>query len=57
MGQLVWENPFNKKQGLKGADNMKGYVVDSGYMGFVDGRYVLFADESDYVETYKEMQG
>ena len=29
---------------------MKGYVTDSGYMGCVDGRYVLFASESDYVE-------
>ena len=36
---------------------MKGYVVDSGYMGYVDGRYVLFADENDYIEVYKEMQG
>ena len=29
---------------------MKGYVTDCGYMGYVDGRYVLFASESDYVE-------
>ena len=29
---------------------MKGYVTDSGYMGYVDGKYVLFASESDYVE-------
>ena len=29
---------------------MKGYVTDSGYMGYVDGRYVLFSSESDYVE-------
>jgi len=29
---------------------MKGYVTDSGYMGYVDDRYVLFASESDYVE-------
>ncbi len=29
---------------------MKGYVTDSGYMGYLDGRYVLFASESDYVE-------
>ena len=36
---------------------MKGYVVDCGYMGYVDGRYELFADESDYMEAYKEMQG
>lgn len=33
---------------------MKGYVVESGYMGYVDGEYVLFADESDYVEMMRE---
>ena len=27
---------------------MKGYNVDGGYMGLVDGRFVLFASESDY---------
>ena len=29
---------------------MKGYVTDNGYMGYVDGRYLLFASESDYLE-------
>lgn len=32
---------------------MKGYVVESGYMGYVDGEYVLFADEGDYEEAYE----
>lgn len=27
---------------------MKGYTIDNGYMGYVDGQYMLFADESDY---------
>jgi hypothetical protein len=27
---------------------MKGYVVGDGYMGFVEGRYILFASEEDY---------
>lgn len=27
---------------------MKGYTTDSGYMGYVDGRYMLFADEGKY---------
>lgn len=36
---------------------MKGYVVESGYMGYVDGQYVLFADESDYAEMYEEIEG
>ena len=29
---------------------MKGYNTDSGYVGLVDGRYMLFASEEDYVE-------
>ena len=27
---------------------MKGYNTESGYMGFVEGEYVLFASEADY---------
>ena len=33
---------------------MKGYTVDSGYMGYLDGEYLLFADENDYREAYLE---
>ena len=33
---------------------MKGYVVENGYMGYLDGKSVLFADESDYEEVYEE---
>lgn len=29
---------------------MKGYVVPSGYMGYVDGSYQLFATEDDYID-------
>ena len=29
---------------------MKGYAVDNGYMGYVDGDYMLFASEVDYSE-------
>ena len=29
---------------------MKGYHTDEGYMGFVEGRYMLFASEDDYLE-------
>ena len=39
---------------------MKGYFTESGYMGYVDGRYVLFASESDYLESesdYSETSG
>ena len=27
---------------------MKGYFTENGYMGYVNGRYVLFASEEDY---------
>ena len=29
---------------------MKGYNIDNGYMGYVDGEYILFASEADYLE-------
>lgn len=30
--------------------NMKGYTTAQGYMGYVDGSYMLFASEDDYLE-------
>lgn len=33
---------------------MKGYYVKEGYMGLVDGKYRLFANESEY---YEYMEG
>ena len=33
---------------------MKGYVVDSGYMGLVGSRYMLFASEEEYEEYLRE---
>ena len=33
---------------------MKGYCVDSGYMGYVNGRYQLFASEEDYREFLED---
>ena len=29
---------------------MKGYVTNGGYMGYVEGEYILFASEADYRE-------
>jgi len=34
---------------------VKGYYVGEGYMGYVDGEYLLFADETDYREYVEEM--
>lgn len=32
---------------------MKGYPVPAGYMGLVDGQWILFATESDYYDYLK----
>lgn len=29
---------------------MKGYPVPYGYMGYVNGQYLLFATETEYIE-------
>ncbi len=34
---------------------MKGYATAEGYMGFVNGRYMLFASESEYQEYLEEV--
>ena len=36
---------------------MKGYCTGSGYMGYVDGRYMLFATEDDYRLWVSEHNG
>ena len=33
---------------------MKGYTTASGYMGFVEGSYILFASEEDYREYLED---
>ena len=33
---------------------MKGYSVREGYMGLVEGTYILFASESDYEEYIQD---
>jgi hypothetical protein len=30
----------------------KGYIVNEGFMGWLDGRYMLFATEQDYLEIF-----
>lgn len=32
---------------------MRGYCVPGGYMGYVNGRYMLFATESEYYDYYR----
>ena len=33
---------------------MKGYSTQNGYMGFVEGRYILFASEADYYDYMED---
>ena len=33
---------------------MKGYNTESGFMGYVDGRYILFSCEEDYLDFLDE---
>lgn len=33
---------------------MKGYIVTNGYMGYIGGRYLLFASERDYREFMED---
>lgn len=35
---------------------MKGYFTEAGFMGYVDGRYILFASDSDYYDREEEME-
>ena len=33
---------------------MKGYCISDGYMGYVEGQYMLFASEEEYKEYCEE---
>ena len=35
---------------------MKGFNTVDGYMGLVDGKYILFASESDYYEYMNDQE-
>lgn len=45
---------MNKIEQRKEERCMKGYLVNDGYMGYVNGRYMLFASEADYREYMDE---
>ena len=47
------EKQRNGRSG-KGECGMRGYFTANGYYGLVDGRYRLFASESEYYETVGE---
>ena len=33
---------------------MKGYNTEKGYMGYVEGRYMLFASEEEYYDYMED---
>ena len=33
---------------------MKGYNTSNGYMGYVEGKYILFASEQEYFEFMED---
>ena len=33
---------------------MKGYHTSNGYMGYVDGKYILFASDKEYFEFMED---
>ena len=35
---------------------MRGYFSSNGYYGLVEGRYMLFASESDYYEAVRDRE-
>lgn len=44
----------SEKEKAKGVKRMKGYVTDKGYMGLVEGRYILFASEREYYDYMED---
>lgn len=38
-----------------GGDDMKGYLVATGFMGWTGAGYQLFSTEEEYVEWYREL--
>lgn len=52
-GHIKRYTPFIKRR-KRSVFFMKGYIVDAGYMGYVDGRYILFANEEDYREYFED---
>ena len=43
-----------KKKKSKEDWQMKGYDTSNGYMGYVEGKYILFASEQEYFEFMED---
>ena len=58
MQSFLFDTKRNKiksvKEKAKGVKHMKGYVTDKGYMGLVEGCYILFASEREYYDYMED---
>lgn len=54
IGSLYFSHQKSSQQLQKGAVIMRGYYTASGYYGLMNGKYILFASESDYYETARQ---
>ena len=52
--KLITSNKTETKLKKARYSMMKGYYTDNGYMGYINGSYRLFADESDYKECLED---
>ena len=52
--KLITSNKTETKLKKVRYSMMKGYYTDNGYMGYINGSYRLFADESDYRECLED---
>ena len=48
----TWQNNTIKQN--RRENDMRGYVTDAGYMGMVNGKYMLFSSEEDYRDYISE---
>ena len=50
-GRMISENENRVREAVY---IMNGYYTKNGYYGLVDGRYMLFASETDYYEMMED---
>lgn len=50
------ENNLARRAEREAKKQMKGYEVQDGYMGWINGKYQLFESENEYYETLLERE-
>ena len=51
---LLYDDNIKKEEKSKEDWQMKGYDTSNGYMGYVEGKYILFASEREYFEFMED---